>query len=255
MNNKSFSRYKYINSIVHSIDPLTKFICFILIIVTIFIAQSEFSLGIVFVFLFIVSLFAKIKIKTYFSIFLFILPFFILMFFLYLIKMNWNESLYYVIFMSLRLYIFMLLSIIYTSTTKEIEIAQSIEWFIKPLRLLKIPTYEISMIIMLSLRFIPLLIEDLRMIFIAQTSRGVNVINGSLKTKIKGTINSLLPMIVIAFKRSDNIANSMIIRGYKVGQKRTKFIKNKFKILEFLALFITITILCLVCFEVNGVIF
>ncbi len=123
------------------------------------------------------------------------------------------------------------------------EIASSIEWFITPLRIIKVPTYEISMVIMLAIRFIPLMFEDLSMIMIAQTSRGVNVYNGNVPTRIKGVFNSLLPMFVLAFKRSDDISNAMIIRGYQIGEKRSKFKKNKFKLLEIVTLLLTIALL------------
>ncbi|BDU67497.1 MAG: energy-coupling factor transporter transmembrane protein EcfT [Candidatus Tyloplasma litorale] len=254
MEKSGYSRYRQINSIIHKIDPITKLLCFILITSALFISQSEKTLLIVFAFVFLISILSKIKIKSYLVTFLFIFPFFILMFLLYLIIMSPLDSLTAVSSMSIRLYILLLISIIYTSTTKEVDITDSIEWFISPLKYIKVPTYEISMMITLAIRFIPLMIEDIKIIFIAQTSRGINVVNGNLLTRIKGIFNSLLPMFVISFRRADDISKAMIIRGYKIGQKRSKYRKNKFFILEFISLLICLFLVIIVSLMINGVI-
>ncbi|NQX83206.1 MAG: energy-coupling factor transporter transmembrane protein EcfT [Mycoplasmataceae bacterium] len=254
MEKNNFSKYRNIKSIVHSIDPITKLLGFMLIVISMFVAQEPGTLLVVFGFSFIVSLLSKVRIKSYFTSLLVVIPFFVIMFLFYLLLYSLNQTLIFVFMMSLRLYLFILLSIIYTSTTKEMDIALSIEWFITPLRVIKVPTYEISMMIMLSIRFIPLLFEDIRKIMIAQTSRGINVINGNLKARIKGISNSLLPMFVIAFKRSDDVAKAMVIRGYKIGNKRSKFRKNKFFILEWITLFTTISLLVVIILMTQGII-
>lgn len=237
MDNRGYSRYRNVRSIIHSIDPLTKLIAFIALTSLVFIADDWITLGTMLGFTFVVSTLARVRIKSYFTMLFFIIPFFLMMMLFYSIAYGSIDDAFKVVsFMSIRLYEFLLIAIIYTSTTKEMDIAASIEWFITPLRIIKVPTYEIAMIIMLAIRFIPLMFEDMRMIMVAQTSRGVNVYNGRATTKIKGVSNSLLPMFVLAFKRSEDISNSMIMRGYQVGQKRSKFKKNKFFILEFLTI-------------------
>ncbi len=249
MENISFSRYKNINSVVHKIDPITKFICFVLLTTLIFLCSSLASLISVFIFMVLGCLFARVKIKVFFTSILFVIPFFVMMLIFYSISIGSLETASIVVaLMTFRIYIFILLAVIYTSTTKETEIAASIEWIITPLRLIRVPTYEIAMIITLAIRFVPLMIEDVRMIMIAQTSRGVNVYNGSISVKFKGLVKSLLPMLVLAFKRSEDISNAMVIRGYKIGNKRVKYNKNKFLFLELLSI-ISIIILYIIIFK------
>ncbi len=244
MNNNSFSRYRNIKSPIHSIDPITKFLAFIVLTSAVFIAVNWLTLTVVFGFVFVTSLLARVKIKSYFTMILILLPFYLMMLLFYWIAyLDIALAALTVLFLTYRLYIFILIAIIYTSTTKEMDIAAAIEWIITPLRIIKVPTYEISMVITLAIRFIPLMFEDLSMIMIAQTSRGVNVYNGNAITKIKGASNSILPMLVLAFKRSEDISNAMIIRGYQIGEKRSKFKKNKFKLLELITLIATIALL------------
>ncbi len=241
METNSFSRYRDIKSVIHSIDPIVKLLAFLTLVFATFLAQSVYSLLTVLAFIFVVSLFARVRFVSYFRILILIIPFYIMMFLMYWFALrSATEASLSVAYMSLRFYLFILLSIIYTSTTKEMDIASSIEWLITPLRLIKVPTYEISMMIMLAIRFIPLMFEDMISIMIAQTSRGVNVYNGNLRTKIKGIFNSLLPMFVLAFKRSEDVSNAMIIRGYEIGVKRSKYKKNKYGILEFISTIIMI---------------
>lgn len=256
MNNKSYSRYRNIKSLIHSVDPISKLICFLLIIVSVFVAQDPISLTTMFLFIVLIALLAKVRFTSYFKILIIIIPFALFMWLIYaLVYWSLTEPLIYVGLMSLRLYIFVLLSIIYTNTTREMDIAHSIEWLISPLRYIKVPTYEISMMIMLAIRFIPLLFLDLNRILIAQTSRGVNVINGSLKDKIKGISNALLPMFVISINRSEDVANAMAIRGYKIGNKRSKYVKTKFNVLEVFSLLVTLSMLVTVICMMQGVIY
>ncbi len=232
-----FSRYRNIWSPIHCVDPITKLALFIALTFIVFWAQGIEQLTVIFIFVFIVSLFARVKIKTYFRLLILLLPFYIMMdLFYWFAYADLIQASMVVAYLTYRLYIFLIISVIYTSTTKEMDIAQSIEWYITPLRLIKVPTYEISMMIMLAIRFIPLMLEDVRLIMIAQTSRGVNVYNGKLRTRIKGVINSLLPMLVLSFKRSEDISNAMLIRNYEIGKKRSKFKNNKFGFAEIISI-------------------
>ncbi len=246
----SFSRYRNIRSLIHSIDPLTKLVAFIMLSFASILSQSFLTIGVTLGFVLIVAILARVRFSSYFKILLFIIPFFISMYLMYLL-VYWLQNdpeLYMTTLtvvgrMSIRLYLFLLLSIIYTSTTKEMEIANSIAWLIHPLSWIKVPTYEISIMIMLAIRFIPLMLEDLRKISIAQTSRGHNIYNGTTKTKVKGIGKSLLPMLIIAFQRSEDVANALTIRGYEPGMKRVKYVKNRFGILEFIAIALVILLL------------
>lgn len=256
MNNNSFSRFRNIKTPLHMIDPITKLICFLIITITMFVAQTPEELIVVFIFVMFFSLFGRIRFKSYLLTLLIVLPFFITMMIMYAIVPPYDkfiDELILCLTLTERLYLFILIAIIYTSTTKEMEIANSIEWLISPLRFIKVPIYEISIMIMLAIRFIPLLLEDLSKIMIAQTSRGVNVIHGNLKIKIKGVYNSLLPLFVISLKRSDDIANVMTIRGYEIGQKRSKYYKSKFSFIEIISLLMVLSLLTIIILMETGI--
>lgn len=128
MESKSYSRYRNINSIIHRIDPITKLLCFILLSITIFIAQNIETLAIVISFFLIISLLAKLKIKTYFKITIMLVPIYVMMILIYFIA---TQDILFTLYLStqilMRIFLFILSAAIYTSTTKEMEIANSLE--------------------------------------------------------------------------------------------------------------------------------
>lgn len=248
MDNYSFSRYRNLNTPIHKINPMIKLLGFVAIIIATFVAQTWITLGVVLGFEIIVAIISRVRIKSFLKTILYILPFFIIMLLLYRIFYSWTDDLEIVGYMTTRLYMFIIVSIIYTSTTREMDMANSIEFYISPLRYIKVPTYEISLMIMLAIRFIPLMLEDLRKIMVAQTSRGINVVNGTLKERIIGMYNSLLPMFVVSFDRADDISNTLIIRGYEIGKKRTKFTKYSIKFIDVLTIILSVALVASVIY-------
>ena len=102
------------------------------------------------------------------------------------------------------------------------------------------------MMIALTLRFIPTLIEESKKIMKAQASRGVDFEEGRLKDKVSQIISLLIPMFVISFKRADDLANAMEARGYVIGAKRTKLDELKLRWRDYLCILISLGLLTLV---------
>ena len=133
-----------------------------------------------------------------------------------------------------------------TLSTMTTDINNGLEGILSPLKLLHINVGVFSMLISLTLRFIPTLIEESRKIMKAQASRGVDFEEGKLKDKIKQIISLLIPMFVISFKRADELSNAMEARGYVIGEKRTKLDELKLKWRDCLCLVITAGLIGLV---------
>ncbi|MGB1097404.1 MAG: CbiQ family ECF transporter T component, partial [Acholeplasmataceae bacterium] len=80
--------------------------------------------------------------------------------------------------------------------------------------------------------------------------RGVDFKEASLKEKVTQVISLLIPVFVISFKRAEDLANAMEVRGYVIGQKRTKIDVLKIKHTDFISLFTVIFIMSLTIFQV-----
>jgi energy-coupling factor transport system permease protein len=79
------------------------------------------------------------------------------------------------------------------------------------------------MIISLSLRFVPSLVSEAKIILRAQASRGVDFSNGNIKDKVKSLVSLIVPMFSIAFKKAEDLANSMGARGFNPRLARSRY--------------------------------
>ncbi len=125
-------------------------------------------------------------------------------------------------FIMIRLVIIVTLSTILTLTTKPTDLTLGLEQLLKPLSIIKVNSEEIALIISISLRYIPTLLDEANKIMLAQASRGVDFAEGKLKDKVMQIISLLVPMFIISFKRSDELANAMEARNFVPGAKRTR---------------------------------
>ncbi len=125
-------------------------------------------------------------------------------------------------FIMVRLVIIVTLSTILTLTTKPTDLNLGLEKILKPLNLVKINAEEIALIISIALRYIPTLLDEANKIMLAQASRGVDFSEGKLKDKVMQIISLLVPMFIISFKRSDDLANAMEARSFIPGKERTR---------------------------------
>ncbi len=146
-------------------------------------------------------------------------------------------------FISIRVILMVSLTSLLTFTTSTMEIQNGITSVLSPLKLLHIPVEIFSMMLSLTLRFIPTLLEETRKIMDAQSSRGVDFSEGGLKSKITQIISLLVPMFVISFRRAEELSNAMIARGYDLEAKRTRYDKLKLHFIDYFALFITLACL------------
>lgn len=155
----------------------------------------------------------------------------------------WSEGLFRALFIFVRIISVMIIASLLTFTTTTIELNDGLESIMTPLRLIKVPTYIFSMMISLTLRSIPTLLEETDKIMKAQTSRGADFKEATLKEKIGQVIALLIPVFVISFNRADDLSNAMEARGYVIGAPRTKLDMYSIKVKDLIALTLIIAIL------------
>ncbi|MCH6269347.1 energy-coupling factor transporter transmembrane component T family protein, partial [Neobacillus citreus] len=108
-------------------------------------------------------------------------------------------------------------------TTTPIEITDGLETLLNPLKKVRFPVHEMALMMSISLRFIPTLMQETDKIMKAQIARGVEFASGPLKERIKAVIPLLIPLFVSSFKRAEELAVAMEARGYRGGEGRTKY--------------------------------
>jgi len=130
-------------------------------------------------------------------------------------------------FFSSRLLLFVCSAFFVTLTSSPSELAESLASILSPLRKLKIPIDDLSLILFIALRFIPILYSEFEMVHRAQIIRGVDFKSGFVR-RIRNSISILIPVLVGAINRADDLAMAMEARGYRPGQPRSLYTRVHF---------------------------
>lgn len=147
-------------------------------------------------------------------------------------------------YITIRLMIIVTLSTTLTLTTKPTDLNLAIEHLMKPFKFIISPE-EIALIISISLRYIPTLFDEAQKIMMAQASRGVDFKESGLSKKVTMIVSLLVPMFIISFKRSDDLASAMEARNFVPGKKRTRLRKLTWKQMDTVGLTMILSILLL----------
>lgn len=107
-------------------------------------------------------------------------------------------------------------------TTTPIELTDSLESLLSPLKKIHLPVHEFSMMMSIALRFIPTLAEETDKIMSAQKARGADFTTGSVLKRVKMLMPVLIPLFASALRRADELATAMECRCYHGGEGRTR---------------------------------
>ena len=236
------------NSLAHRLDPRTKLILTVLYIVILFCAKGFVSYGVVALLLLTgikVSGVAPRALVRGLKPILFIICFTAVLNLFYTpgeaLASFWiftitKEGIVTAFFMVLRITMLIMGTFLLTYTTSPIALTDGLETLLGPLKRLKVPVHELSMIMSIALRFIPTLIEETDKIMSAQKARGADFESGNLIERAKALVPILVPLFISAFRRADELAVAMECRCYHGGEGRTKLHVLRYKPRDYLVL-------------------
>lgn len=234
-NNISIGQYFPTDSFVHRLDPRVKLIFVFVFMIAIFFVDSYSILALVGITIISLILMSKVPLKIIlrglkpmraiiimtliFNIFFTpgtqIFP-----------NIKWPqmsyEGLNTGLFMSFRLLLLILGSSLLTLTTSPIRLTDGLESLMSPLKLIKVPTHELAMMMTIALRFIPTLAEEANKIKMAQESRGASFDGKNIIETAKKMLPLMIPLFLNALKRADELAIAMDARCYSGGEHRGK---------------------------------
>ena len=140
--------------------------------------------------------------------------------------------------MILRIVLLITGTFLLTYTTSPIALTDGLEKLMNPLKKIKVPVHEMTMMMSMALRFIPTLIEETDKIMSAQKARGADFETGNLMQRAKALLPILVPLFVSSFRRADELAVAMESRCYHGGKGRTRMKTLRMQGIDFLALFL-----------------
>ncbi|MDH3975631.1 MAG: energy-coupling factor transporter transmembrane protein EcfT [Deltaproteobacteria bacterium] len=221
------------NSFLHRLDPRSKLISLILLMVTIFTTDSLFPLVMTACLLLLLGKLASFSIPfllrgvgLFFWLFVFTSLFHLFftpgdsiypfpLFGLDVTSQGLSRGA--VVFTQLFMVIFT--ANIFTLTTEPMDLARGLEKIFKPLKKIGVKTEEISLMISLVIRFIPILKRESLKIYYAQRGRGMDFARLPLMKRGKNLIAIIGPLFTNIFSRSDTIVLAMVSRGFGRGEK------------------------------------
>lgn len=230
----TLGQYYPVDSVVHRLDPRTKLFGTLVYIISLFLADSIWGYLAAAVFLAVVIRISRVPFK-------FIVRGLKAVVFLLVISVSFNlfltdgrvlfragfikvtyEGVKIACFMAMRLIFLVLGSSVMTLTTTPNELTDGLEKGLGFLKKFKVPVHEISMMMSIALRFIPILVEETDKIMKAQMARGADFETGNLVQRARSMIPLLVPLFVSAFRRATDLAMAMESRCYRGGEGRTK---------------------------------
>ena len=235
----TFGQYYNARSFLHKTDPRTKILLLIAYIVAVFLAQNFLSLAAVLVFLIVAIIFSSVPLgsvlRSVKAIFFLILFMFVLNV-LFHVRQEGETVYFWVItkeglisasFLSARLILLVTGSSLLTLTTTPVSLTDGLESLLKPLALIKFPVHELALIMSIALRMIPTLANETDRIICAQKARGADFESGNIISRLKALVPVLIPLIISALRRADELGDAMDARCYWGSKDRTKYKKLK----------------------------
>lgn len=248
------------DSFIHKLDPRTKIIGTFIYIISLFLFRKFIPYLVVLGFLGVIIKTSEVPIKHILKglksiLFLLI---FAVVFNIFLtpgdIVWKWGflkitrQGLETAGFMAIRLILLIMGSSLMTFTTTPNHLTDGLEKIMNPLKKIKVPVHEISMMMSIALRFIPILLEETDKIMKAQMARGADFESGNLLKKAKSLVPLLVPLFVSAFRRANDLAMAMEARCYHGGEGRTKMKPLKYHKQDYIAYVILVGYLVVLLF-------
>jgi len=229
------------DTLVHKLDPRTKLILTMVYLIALFTANSLLTLGMVALFLILVIGVSKVKVRQMMKglrplIFILtitgMLNIFITpgepIFTIWRITATW-EGLTRSVILVARIVMMVMGTFILTYTTTPMALTDGLERLMRPLKRIRVPVHELTLIMSTALRFIPTLIEETDKIMSAQKARGADFETGNLVKRAKALLPLLVPLFMSAFRRAAELADAMESRCYHDGEGRTRLRQLKFE--------------------------
>lgn len=115
-----------------------------------------------------------------------------------------------------------LLSMVLTFTTKPDQLTRGCERLGSPLKRLGVPVAEITLVLLLAMRFVPQIQLEARAIVDAQKARGVEFGSGTITARASNFVAVLSPAMTASLRRADGLALAMSARGFQPGTQRSE---------------------------------
>ena len=248
LNDVTFGQYYPAQSFVHRLDPRLKLLVLIAYIVALFVSKTFYGLALCALFAAVAVVAAKVPLGSVLRSvkgIIFLLAFTsVLNLFFHggeRLLVQWGiihiylEGVLFAVFLMVRLVFLVLGSALLTLTTTPVSLTDGLESLLSPLKAIKFPVHALALIMSIALRFIPTLMDETNRIIAAQKARGADFETGNPVKRVKAVIPILIPLLISAFRRAEELGDAMDARCYTNSPNRTKYKKLSFTLRDLVA--------------------
>ena len=207
--NITMGQYYPVDSFVHRLDPRTKILLTVLMIVAVFMVHSLVGYALVLAFLYWAAKCSNVPFKMLMK---GIKPLRIILILTFVLNLFFSNG-------TTPLIDWWIFHITREGLTQAVHYSLRLVFLVLATSLMTLTTSPIA------LRFIPTLMEEADKIMKAQMARGADFETGNLFARAKAMIPLLVPLFVSAFRRAGELAMAMEARCYHGGENRTRLRK------------------------------
>lgn len=155
---------------------------------------------------------------------------------------------------SIRMVAIVLFLTLLTGIADTTDLVHAVEGMLRPFQRLHLPAHELALVTALTMRFIPLLGQELERLMKAQAARGADLGHGrgNFFARIRRMLPLLIPLFLAALRRAEELALAMEARGYVGGRGRTYLVRLQMRPADFLALALVLGLAALLVFLDRG---
>lgn len=262
--NITIGQYVPTGSFIHQLDPRVKLLAFTIIVLAIALNTSYIGNAIGLAFTILLFLISRIPISYGLSGIKPAVPFIIILaimqllfqgkvfsggtqYFEYGFILITSESIRLVIVSAVRFVEIIFISSVLTLSTSTTELTHSIQSLLSPLKKVKFPVHEFSLIITIAVRFVPTFAIEMEKMMKAQASRGAEFGTGGwwkIIQRTKEMFPIIIPLFKVAMNRAEDLILAMESRCYIPGAKRSAYTTYKMALKDYCVLVIG------VCFSI-----
>jgi energy-coupling factor transport system permease protein len=227
----TFGQYINNNSALTRMDPRAKLLCAILLITLFSIIHTFTAFALCFLLCFVIQHISRISplyILRGFKPFLpFLLFIYVLQVLFYRMGSQGQTIYWHWEFLSISqegllasasimvrvLFLYYCVSMLMFTTTL-VDLTDGLEALLSPLQRIGIPVNVFVMVLIIALKFVPILLTEIERLVKAQTARGVRFDQGNFIQRTRKLAPLLIPLFVSGFKRAQSLSIAMEARCY-----------------------------------------
>jgi len=248
----TLGQYVDTDSVVHALDPRTKVVCALIIMVLVFAIRTPAQLAFGFLFIFAVCALSRVR-PTYILSSIRGIVFMLALLALFNLFLTTSGTPIFTLgpititddgitaaaLYSLRLIIGLIAGMMILVTTTPARLTDAFDALLAPAAKFGLPAHELAMVFSLMLRFIPTLADEARAITDAQTARGGSLNEGGLTKRIRAIVSVIVALLASSVMHANNLSRALDARCFEGGAARSHWHPLAFCAKDGLALAVT----------------